>query len=230
MEKILNFGKNQKGYRTTTDAVAADIRQAILDGVLKGGQQLGQDELAAHLGVSRIPVREALRQLEAQGFVTFFPNRGAVVSALSAEEILEISEARILLESHSLMLAIPNMTVEDFREMEDIVSNTVSSLTSESQRDLNCEFHMVLYRPACRPYLLGLIKNLHDKSTQYRHLYYSRLQQAKQSTKEHSNLLEACRNRDPELAVDILRKHIQDPSFALAAQIRGWQNSASETR
>ncbi len=84
------------------------LRAAISSGELAPGLQLRQDELAARFGTSRIPVREALRQLEAEGFVTFLPNRGAVVSDLSIDEVIELLEIRIALECHALRLAIPD--------------------------------------------------------------------------------------------------------------------------
>jgi DNA-binding GntR family transcriptional regulator len=102
-------------YRTTQAMVAGGLRQGILSGALGGGRPLRQDEIAREFGVSRIPVREALRQLEGEGLVTFYPHRGATVSELSYEEATEIGEIRASSETLALKRALPNMTEEDLR-------------------------------------------------------------------------------------------------------------------
>ena len=94
-------------HGSTPEFVREELRRAISQGEFAPGVQLRQDELAERFGTSRIPVREALRQLEAEGFVTLLPNRGAVVSDLSIDEVIELLEIRIALECHALRLAIP---------------------------------------------------------------------------------------------------------------------------
>ncbi|MGN8545983.1 GntR family transcriptional regulator [Bradyrhizobium sp. 13971] len=108
-------------HGSAPDAVREALRAAISSGELAPGLQLRQDELAARFGTSRIPVREALRQLEAEGFVTFLPNRGAVVSDLSIDEVIELLEIRIALECHALRLAIPAMGEIDLEETTKIL-------------------------------------------------------------------------------------------------------------
>src|SRR5436190_15995488 len=105
------------------DLVRSELRRAIVDGEFESGSQLKQDELAERFGVSRIPVREALKQLAAEGLVTFHPNRGAVVSSLSLDDVLEMLEIRIALECRALRLAIPNMIDEDFDEATQILAD-----------------------------------------------------------------------------------------------------------
>ena len=106
IEQVRKSAKPQ----TLTQHVANELREMILSGELEEGSKLRQDTLASMLHVSRIPVREALRQLEAEGLVTFFPHRGAIVSDLSPDEIGEVFDARALIESDLLRRAIPNMT------------------------------------------------------------------------------------------------------------------------
>src|SRR5689334_15832455 len=104
------IGQSTPRFRTASSFVSDMLRTAILTGVLKDGEPLRQDELAAALGVSRMPVREALRRLEAEGFVDFQPHKGAVVAELSAEEAEEIYEIRLTLECRRLRESIPHLT------------------------------------------------------------------------------------------------------------------------
>ena len=99
--------------RSTPDLIADALREAIVRGIFQEGQSLRQDEIATQFGVSRIPVREALRQLEAEGLVTLHLNRGAMVSALSPAEAQEIFEIRSALEVKAIQLAIPKLTPSD---------------------------------------------------------------------------------------------------------------------
>src|SRR3954469_589073 len=104
----------QPSKSSAPDLVRDGLRKAIFAGDLVAGTQLRQDELASRFGTSRIPVREALRQLESEGLVTLHPNRGAAVSSVSLEDVLELLEIRIGLECRALKLAIPNMVAADF--------------------------------------------------------------------------------------------------------------------
>ena len=103
---------------TTPDLIAESLREEILRGALAPGQALRQEELADRFGVSRLPVRDALLRLEAQGLVHVFPNRGAFVISLSADEVTEIYEMRLLLEGDILERAVPRMTPDDWRRID----------------------------------------------------------------------------------------------------------------
>ena len=103
----------QKDPANTPDCIASALRNAIMQGQFKANQPLRQDHIARELGVSKIPLREALVQLKAEGLVSFMPNRGAVVSELSANEVDEIFTMRIALETKALESAIPNLSSAD---------------------------------------------------------------------------------------------------------------------
>jgi DNA-binding GntR family transcriptional regulator len=113
--------KFQLGHRTRVEAAAEELRRRILDGEFPEGFQLRQDALAAEFGISRIPIREALFQLEAEGLVIIHPHRGAIVSALSAAEVEEIYELRALLEPRLLASSAPKLTPEDYRAIDAIL-------------------------------------------------------------------------------------------------------------
>lgn len=206
-----------RNRRTTPGMVADVLRDAIMHGVLKGGQPLRQDELAAQFGLSRIPVREALRQLEGEGLVTVNPHRGAVVSQLALGELQEICEIRIALETMAIRLAIPRLDDETLGRAEAIlVATDHEADVLEHWSKNNWSFHSTLYLPARRPRLLAMIKNLHDNVDRYLRLHVSMLNYKVKGQEEHWQLLEACRRRDTAAAVLYLEQHIGAVATLLA--------------
>ena len=150
-------------HKTVAGAVAEDLRRRIIDGDFASGFQLRQDALAAEFGVSRIPVREALMQLEAEGLVKIHPHRGAIVSELSTEEIEELFELRAILEPRLLKASARRLTQDDYERLNAILQEF--SLALEAQHvsrwgELNTELHMVLYRHAGQPRSLAIVANL----------------------------------------------------------------------
>ena len=149
----------ETGAKVSAPAMIRDgVRRAILDGVYASGVQLRQDELAERFGTSRIPVREALRQLEAEGLVTIEANKGATVTVLSLPEVLELFEIRAALECRALRLAIPNMIDGDFEAAEAILQDYGALEDPGAWGDINWRFHSLLYAPCALPKLLGMIE------------------------------------------------------------------------
>ena len=207
--------------QSTPTAVARVLRQAILEGVLKDGQALPQDELAAQFGLSRIPIREALRQLEGEGLVSVQPHRGAVVSSLSRDELQEMCDIRLALESLALRLAIARMDTETLAQACTIL------VRIDDEQDVathwsayNWQFHSTLYAPAQRPRLLALIKSTHDNVDRYLRMHVSLLNYKAQGQIEHWNLLEACRRRDATAALGILDEHIAGVALLLGTYLQ----------
>jgi DNA-binding GntR family transcriptional regulator len=197
--------------------VADVLRDAIMRGLLRGGQPLRQDQLSAQFGLSRIPVREALRQLEGEGLVTVIPHRGAVVSELSLGELQQICEIRIALETTALRLAIPNLDENHLEQAAAILRATDAGTDVLEHWSMNnWLFHSALYSPARRPRLLSLIKQLHDHVDRYLRLHVSLLNYKAKGQDEHWRLLYACRSSDTALAVAILEQHIADVATLLA--------------
>jgi len=140
--------------RTITDQVTEDLRARILSGDFPAGFQLRQDAIAGEYNVSRIPVREALQRLDAEGLVTFQPHKGAIVSQLSLDEIEELFEVRKLLECELLRHAVPRLTPADLKSVEDILlvyDEAFRSGDVAKWGELNREFHDRLYRASNRP-------------------------------------------------------------------------------
>jgi DNA-binding GntR family transcriptional regulator len=207
--------------RSTPDLIAEALREAILRGIFQDGQSLRQDEIAAQFGVSRIPVREALRQLEAEGLVTLQLNRGATVAALSPDEAQEICEIRVALETTALQLAIPKLQVSDLEKAAVILEATDQTIDAARWAKLNWEFHATLYTPANRPRLLAMIKNLHVNIDRYVRLQIEKMNYQEKSQKEHYQLLDACRQNDVKAAVKVLKRHIETAGEQLVSYLRG---------
>jgi DNA-binding GntR family transcriptional regulator len=199
-------------------AVADKLRTMIIHGDVQEGEQLRQDAIAADFQVSRIPVREALRQLEAEGLIKIVAHRGAVVSALSADEIEELFDIRALLECAVLKVSIPNLTEADFEKAESILETYEKALWMKEVGTwgrLNWQFHSTLYSRANRPHFMSIIKMLNNNGDRYTRLQLYLTQAFERAKQEHRALLELCRKREAAGASDLLEKHIHNAGSML---------------
>ena len=200
----------------SADAVAGALRGAIVRGELPGGVPLRQEELAARLGVSRLPVREALRQLHGEGLVTLSPNRGAVVVALSPDDVQEVYDIRIGLETMALQLAIRHLSPAILERAGAILDTIEREDGVGRWCELNWDFHMCLYAPANRPRMLKLIDMMHANVDRYLRIYLGLLRFQPRSQAEHRALLAACARYDSAEALGILTNHLAGARDALA--------------
>lgn len=195
-------------------AVVERLRERILSGELPEGEQLRQEAIAAEFEISRIPVREALSHLAGEGLVKIVGNRGAVVAALSPDDIAQLFETRAVLESYMLRQAIPNLTDEDLRRAEDILVHYEQSLEHDSEVKswgrLNWSFHSALYAPANRAVMLSFLKTLHTQCDRYTRLHLVVTRDLHRGGTAHRELLDVCRTRNPDAAADALWNHIMD--------------------
>jgi len=205
--------------QSLADAVAERLREQIISGDLREGEQLRQDAIAKEFQVSRIPVREALLHLEAEGLITTVANRGAVVSALSPEEIEELFEIRAVLECHALRLAIPLLTKEHFAQAEKVLKEYELALDKDTEvgkwGQLNWQFHSALYAPANRPSLMSLIKVLNNNCDRYTRLHLLFTRNLHKAGKAHRAILTVCKSGDVEKASDELWRHITEAGHYL---------------
>jgi DNA-binding GntR family transcriptional regulator len=206
--------------RSTHGLVADGIRLAILRGQLAPGQVLRQEELAKQFGLSRAPVREALRQLETEGLVVSYPNRGTVVAELSPEDIEEVFLIRITLETTALRLSVPNMTDSDFRKAVAVLDQTDNDPNPAHSAELNWAFHESLYAPAGLPRLLNIIRMLHNHALRYHLVGFIALDFKRDSQSGHRKILEACRRRDQDCAVAALTQHLSESGKSIVAYVR----------
>src|SRR5579863_7347157 len=199
--------------QSLTSAVADKLRDQIIRGDIPEGAQLRQDAIATQFQVSRIPVREALRQLDAEGLIAIVPNRGAIVPALSPNDIEELFSIRALLEPEVLKLSIPHLTQEDFREAAAVLQEYVNELRRDDHVSawgrLNWQFHSILYARANQPRFLTIIRNVNNSGERYTRLQLYLTHGIKRANEEHHRILELCRQRDVAAACKLLRQHIQ---------------------
>jgi len=208
-----------KNRRTGPDYIADALRAAINNGQLEDGAVLNQVELAEHFGVSRVPVREALRRLEAEGLVDASAHRRAVVSGLSPDRVAEIYELRGLIEGHLGEKAVPHV---DRRRLA-----TLSALNREMRdvRDhqrwleLNREFHETLYEPAGRPAALELLQSLRQRGERYVQMWTRGrgLERPVEAAREHAAIVRAVRRGDAQATREAIMSHIDSTRDAIMA-------------
>ncbi|MCC8404359.1 GntR family transcriptional regulator [Paraburkholderia sp. MMS20-SJTN17] len=193
---------------STSRVIAEALRAAIVDGTLAPGAPLRQDAIARHFSVSAIPVREALRQLESEGWARAAVHKGATVAPLSADEAREIYEIRSALESLALGLAIPNHTAATLREATDLCRAAEREEDPSLYVARNAAFHMSLYAPAGRPQLEDMIGQLHRRGERYLRLKFGLPSYKGESDAEHAALLDAVERRDIAAAQSLVVAHL----------------------
>jgi DNA-binding GntR family transcriptional regulator len=204
----------------SADAVTDALRALILDGTFGIGSQLRQEDLARRFGVSRIPVREALGRLQAEGLVDHFANRGSVVAGRSVEDLLETLDIRIALETRALELALPNLTPRDFRAARTIMRRYDESGGPREWTELNLEFHLTLYRPCGRARMVRMIEELVRGISLHLRQHISHTVGRNNPQAEHKDILKACMERDARLAVKLTAQHIENTKASLVAASR----------
>lgn len=226
-ETILAKSASALQRQTTTARVVTLLRDQILSGALPEGLQLRQEKLAAELGVSRVPVREALHQLEAEGLVKQESHKGAIVSGLSIDDLEEVYEIRARLETWLLELSMPLLTEEHYAKADAILAEMAQDRQDEHWSSLNWSFHSALYAPANRPQTLELIRKLYLNA--YRHFPLPiRLTGGRDRMhREHQLLLDLCKAGDVERAKDHLEQHILMGARHLINRLKALRNRDS---
>ena len=220
--------------QTLTGMTVDALRERILHGEYPEGEALRQDAIAQQLGVSRIPVREALRQLEAEGLVTFSPHCGAVVSMLSLTEISELFELRAEIESDLVRRAVPRMTPDDHARAREILQAYELALRAGEVAKwgaLNWQFHSTLYAPAGRSFTMGIVNKLHQHSDRYMRMQLALTHGETRAKEEHRAIAAAAKHGEARGAAKLMREHILGAGRTLLSfleQRRGEQ--ASTTR
>ena len=202
-------------YRTMQQIVYETIKDGILKGVYAPGQRLITKDLATELGVSRMPVREALQRLDAAtGLVTLIPRKGAVVNDSSSEkDLVEIYNLRAILEGMSTRLACPNMTEEQINKLESINKEIIhleGTVDEEYFQELNLGFHSIIWKMADSPRLIGILKLLYDASRGYRYISIKLPGRLDAIVSEHKAIIDALRKKDALLAEKIIKGHYEN--------------------
>lgn len=198
-------------HKTLSGALINEIRQAILSGRYAAGTQLRQDALAEAYGVSRIPVREVLFQLEAEGLVRIVPQRGAIVSTLSREEIDDVFALRVLLEPRLFLGSAPKLDRDDLAQLDERQAEYVRSIAAGKIEDygrLNSELHMAMYHRAEMPRSQQIVASLLQTSDRYTRVQLSSQAAMNRAMTEHAELIGLCRSGEFDKAAVLLADHI----------------------
>lgn len=197
-------------HLTSAERVILALRTDITTGVLPAGAQIRQEEIASQYEVSRMPVREAFRQLEAEGLLVVYPGRGAFVNRLSTDEIQEIYDIRILLEGDAIRRAVPHLTPAMLARAGSLLEQLDTAPDGQSFGRLDEAFHAALYAPADRPRLLELINTLRNQVTQF--LYAASPMQTYRDSAlhEHRRIMDACHAGDVDAAVAAVEEHLSN--------------------
>ncbi|WEK61411.1 MAG: GntR family transcriptional regulator [Candidatus Microbacterium colombiense] len=194
------------GYRSV-GAMAYDIiRDAILDGTLPPGMKLRQETLAESIGISRLPIRSALIQLEADGLVIFHARRGAMVRALSAEEASEVYHLRTLLEKDALRLAMAEITPERLERLHDLARTADDISEGGEFVEARTEFYATLYDAQARPVMWEMIEQLRLKLGRY--VLGWRLGTQGEHDHSHGELIDVIATGDVDRALGVLESHL----------------------
>jgi DNA-binding GntR family transcriptional regulator len=200
--------RHGRQYRTVGDMVYEVLRESILKGVFQPGEHLRQDRLAEAIGVSRIPVRSALLQLESEGLITFHPYRGAVVNKLSVDEMREIYDIRAVLEAHALRNAVEAMTPERLAHLGELARALNDVTDGEQFLDLRNAFYRELYDAERQPRLVAMIERLRDEAGRYwleRKVEYV----SRPGERDHVSLVALIGDGDVDAAVQWVGDHLR---------------------
>ena len=218
-----DFQVNMNEYLPLRDVVFNTLRQAILRGELKPGERLMEIQLANKLGVSRTPIREAIRKLELEGLVLMIPRRGAEVAEITEKSLRDVLEVRRALEELSVQLACERITEEQIEELKlaakefEIVLKS-GDVTAYAEADV--KFHDIIYFATDNQRLISLLYNLREQMYRYRVEYLKSTEIHEQLLREHQHIIEMLESRNREKAIEAVCKHIDNQVEAVADTIR----------
>ncbi len=217
---MASHNRTLSGKDSAADPIYEGLRSQILSGEIDAGTRLGQDDIAKQFGVSKIPVREALRRLEVDQLVVFERNRGAAVRRYTETEILHLLDIRIALECLALEKAVPNMIPGDFHEMKRLLADYAQRTEVAEWSEMNMRFHQMLYEPCGNTQLLHMIDDLQQRLGKYLRVLVSSASGLERPMREHAEILSACEAGDTSTAVSILRTHVEATKKEVAAFLR----------
>jgi len=204
----------------TPDMVAEVLREAIVSSVLQPGEIIRQDAVAADLSVSKIPVREALFRLQAEGLVRFVRNRGAAVCPLSIAEMREVFEVRKALECLALERSVPRLSEADFAKARYIIEQTAHADAPDALSRLNWDFHRSLFAGLDAGPLIAMIDRANVLADRYIRLHLALSGVPGRSQREHRQILAACRTGDSDKAAGLMTAHLDKAITKLEGYFR----------
>lgn len=214
---------NLDSYKPLRELVLEAIREAIKNGSLQPRERLMEIQLADELGVSRTPVREALRKLELEGFIVMVPRKGAYVSDLTMKDVADVFEIRTALEGLAAALAAERITEDELETMERLLVEKGEAINLNDIGKLvavDTKFHEVMYQASRNERLSAIISNLREQIQRFRLTSLSIPGRKEDSLREHRNLLEAIQARDIQLARQLAQEHIENAENVLIDSLK----------
>ncbi|MGI6085783.1 MAG: GntR family transcriptional regulator [Acetivibrionales bacterium] len=200
-------------YQPLRDVIFETLRKAIVSGDIKPGERLMEVSLANQMGVSRTPVREAIRRLEAEGLVTMIPRRGTHVSELSVKDIMDVLEVRAVLDRLATELAAKRIQPSQLKTLESIHKQYISCVEKDNMEGAikkDVEFHDIIYAASGNPRLVAVAGSLREHIYRFRVIYMSDNLIAENVLHEHEEILEALRESKDNVASDLAEIHIRN--------------------
>lgn len=220
---ISNLTIRMDDYLPLRDVVFNTLRQAILKGELQPGERLMEIALAERLGVSRTPIREAIRKLELEGLVTMIPRRGAQVANITEKDLNDVLEVRMCLENMAIEKACQQMSEEDIISLKkeaDAFGSTIEDGNLTRLAEADEAFHELIYQASNNARLIQVLNNLREQIYRYRIEYLKEENLRKSLADEHECLYQAISRRDVELAKKICNEHLENQRKAILMTIK----------
>lgn len=225
--KETNFQVNMNEYLPLRDVVFNTLRQAILRGELKPGERLMEIQLANKLGVSRTPIREAIRKLELEGLVLMIPRKGAEVAEITEKSLKDVLEIRRALEDLAVRLACEKITKEELKELKkagDEFKKVLKSQDITEVAEADVRFHDVIYMATDNPKLIQLLNNFREQMYRYRVEYLKKDEVRPQLLAEHDEIIKYITEGNQEEASNVVCRHIENQALTVQDVIRTKQN------
>ena len=210
-------------YLPLRDVVFNTLRRAIITGEFAPGERLMEISLANRLGVSRTPVREAIRKLELEGLVIMIPRKGAQVAKITEKSLRDVIEIRCVLEEFAASLACERITEEGKEKLKEAHRQFVEAAQTNDIIDIvekDEQFHDAIFQATCNDRLITIINNLREQFYRYRMEYVKDIEQHSVLVTEHEQLLHAIFNQDSETAKQIMRTHLKNQQEGLIQAIQ----------
>lgn len=218
-----NFQVNMNEYLPLRDVVFNTLRQAILRGELKPGERLMEIQLANKLGVSRTPIREAIRKLELEGLVLMIPRKGAEVAEITEKSLKDVLEIRRALEDLAVRLACEKITKEDLKELKkagDEFKKVLKSQDITEVAEADVRFHDVIYLATDNPKLIQLLNNFREQMYRFRVEYLKKDEVRPQLLAEHDEIIKYITEGNKEEASRVVTRHIENQALTVQDVIR----------
>lgn len=218
-------------YQPLREVVCETLRDAIRKGILKPGERLMEIQLAEELGVSRTPVREAIRKLELEGYVIMMPRRGTYVANLSIRDVNEVFEIRTSLDSLASGLAAERITDEELERLQRLlvlIGGYIESNNMEKIVETDTEFHDLLYQASRNTRLVGIIFNLREQLTRFRATSMAFPGRLKETLEEHRRLVEAIAQGDVKEAQLAAEEHMEKSEQTLLKSMEALKEKSSK--